>query len=418
MSQEAISGPMPRAELLAPMQPQGPRNNVPTLTLAELEQLAMTNNPSVARSAALVSAARGRWVQAGLPPNPSWGYLGQQLGSGRVSTQHALLVDGELVTGGKLAMRRAVVEQEIVGAEQQLFAQQQRVLTDVRVAYYEALLAQRNLELAQELLRIGQSVRSMLERLERAGENARIDLRQAEIEVYSAETNLNDARARHVAAWRSLQAVLGTPWLGATDLVGDLESLPPDISWDEALTRLLATSPEISAAAAEIDRARATLVRERREVVPNLRYQLAVMQDMGFGGKTDGIVQALVPLPLLNRNQGAISQSTAELAAAEQAMQQVQLDLQNRLAGVYQRHASAAYRVRRFRESILPAARESLELVQKSYGAGELAFLNLLNAQRTYFQKHQEYLQALLELRTAVAQMEGSLLSGGLEARP
>jgi outer membrane protein TolC len=59
-----------------------------------------------------------------------------------------------------------------------------------------------------------------------------------------------------------------------------------------------------------------------------------------------------------------------------------------------------------------------LELVQRGYGAGEFAFLNLLNAQRTYFQTHQQYLQALLELRTAAAEMEGNLLRDGLALRP
>jgi cobalt-zinc-cadmium efflux system outer membrane protein len=54
---------------------------VGALTLGDLEQMALSANPSVARSAALVEAARGNWVQVGLPPNPSVGYEGQQIGS-------------------------------------------------------------------------------------------------------------------------------------------------------------------------------------------------------------------------------------------------------------------------------------------------------------------------------------------------
>jgi cobalt-zinc-cadmium efflux system outer membrane protein len=274
------------------------------------------------------------------------------------------------------------------------------------------------LELADQLLRIARDAQTAADRLHRAGETSRVDLRQAEIEVFSAENMQNDARTRHFAAWQSLRAVLGAPWLNQTALLGDLEAVPAALSWDEALARLLATSPELATAAANVERARAALVRARREPIPNLRYQLAVMQDLGIDGKTDGIVQALLPLPLINRNQGGISQATAELGAAEQAVQQVQLDLQNRLAGVYQRYSSAEFRVRRFRESILPAARDQLELVQKGYAGGELAFLNLLNAQRTYFQTHQQYLQAILELRTATVQIEGNLLDGSLQARP
>ena len=47
---------------------------------------------------------------------------------------------------------------------------------------------------------------------------------------------------------------------------------------------------------------------------------------------------------------------SADRTAAQRALEQVQLDLQNRLAPVFERYASAAYRVRVFRELILPAA--------------------------------------------------------------
>src|SRR4051812_2410565 len=147
---EQLGGPTPLTMQAQPEPPPG----VDVMTLEDLEQIALINNPSLARAQALVASARGNWVQVGLPPNFSWGYLGQQLGSGNIASQHAFLVDGELVTGGKLRWNRAIADQEILRAEQNMFAQQQRVLTDVRVAFFEALLAQRNLELAQTLLKI------------------------------------------------------------------------------------------------------------------------------------------------------------------------------------------------------------------------------------------------------------------------
>src|SRR5207302_7625748 len=123
-------------------QPQPPPG-VEVLTLPVLEQWALQNNPSLARFQAMVGAARGNWIQVGLPPKFSWGYLGQQIGSGNRASQHALLLDGEVMTGGKLTLNRAIAEQEVARAEQVLYAQEQRVLTDVRIAFYDALWAQR-----------------------------------------------------------------------------------------------------------------------------------------------------------------------------------------------------------------------------------------------------------------------------------
>jgi cobalt-zinc-cadmium efflux system outer membrane protein len=197
-------------------------------------------------------------------------------------------------------------------------------------------------------------------------------------------------------------------------LRGDLESIPDNIRWDETLDRLLSTSPEIGAATANLDRARAALVRARREPIPNIRLQGGPMQDMGIGGKTDGIVQVLLPLPIINRNQGAISQAMAEVTAAERAVQQVELNLQDRLAPVYERYSSAAFRVRNFREKILPLSARQLDLVRNGWSKGELPFLNYLIAQQRYFITNRDYLQSLLELRTSAAQIEGLLLSNSL----
>jgi cobalt-zinc-cadmium efflux system outer membrane protein len=394
---------------------------VEVLRLEDLEQIALINNPSLARAQALIASARGNWVQVGLPPNFAWGYSGQQIGSGPRPTsqaQHALLLDGEIVTAGKLRLNRAIAEQEIIRAEQNMYAQQQRVLTDVRIGFYEALLAQRNLELAQLLLKIANDATNIAQRLFNAGETSEVDLRQAEIEVFNAENNLNDARQRHFAAWQSLRAVLGVPTLPPAALQGDLESIPDNLTWDESLNRLLSTSPEVGAAMAGLERARAALVRARREPIPNIRFQGGPQEDESINGKTDGMLQVMLPLPLINRNQGAISQAMADITAAERGVQQVELDLQNRLAPVFERYSTSVYRVRRFREKILPTAEKTLELVRKGYGAGEFPFLNLLNTQRTYFQTNQAYLQSLLDLRSSAAQIEGLLLNNSLGTVP
>jgi cobalt-zinc-cadmium efflux system outer membrane protein len=433
----ALNGPLARAQERPPLTPAKtnqlveplptparPESSPPpegaanALTLIDLEQIALGNNPSLGRAAAMVASARGNWLQVGLPPNFSWGYLGQQLGSGGVAEQHAMLLDGELVTARKLGLNREIAAQEVARAEQQFLAQQQRVLTDVRIAFYDALLAQRRLDLAQELIAIAKQAYSAADRLKRAGETSGIDLLQATLEVEQAEILLNSSRNGHNRAWRVLTSVIGMPELAPTVLRGDLEGVPTNVSWEETLDRLLSISPEIGAAAANVDRARWALTRARVEPIPNVRFQGGVMQDNGIGGKTDGIVQLLLPLPLINRNQGGIRQAESDVVAAERAIQQVELDLQNRLAPVYERYASAANQVQRYRERILPTAQQSLELMRRGYEAGEFPFLNLLNAQRTYFRTNLEYLDSLRELRANSAEIEGLLLRNSLSQSP
>jgi outer membrane protein, heavy metal efflux system len=85
----------------------------PGMTLAELEETAVRCNPTIAQAAQRVEAARGRWVQAGLYPNPTAGYIGAEIGNEGRAGQQGSFVGQEIVTAGKLRLSRDVAQQEI-----------------------------------------------------------------------------------------------------------------------------------------------------------------------------------------------------------------------------------------------------------------------------------------------------------------
>ena len=385
------------------------------LSLASLEDMALSANPAVMRAAALVAAAEGNWVQVGLLPNPSVGYLGQQIGSGGLAEQHGIGVSQEWIRGGKLRLNRQVADQELQRAQQRLAVQQQRVLTDVRIAFYQVLLAQRQIDLTNNLVTISRQGASAVEALLRAKEASRADILQAQLEVENANVLARNAQNRHTAAWRQLSAVVGNPLLPVQPLAGDAFAAPQEIDFDETLSHLQSTSPEIAAAMTDVSRARAVLDRAHAEPIPNVTLEGMVnVIDNGIGGKPDGEIGVSFPLPLFNRNQGAILQAQQEVIAAERALQRVELNLQTRLAPTFERYANARNQVQRYREAILPAAQETLDLTLRKNEAGETNFLALLTAQRTYSQTNLNYLESLRELRIAEVEIEGLLLLDSL----
>ena len=126
------------------------------MTLADLEAIALRSNPVLAEASARVRAARGNWVQVGLPPNLVLGYAGQQLGSHGEAEQQGVYLSQEVVTGKKLRLNRQVAAWEIQRARREFEASRLRVLTDVRISYYDVLIAQRRREVAMELVRISE----------------------------------------------------------------------------------------------------------------------------------------------------------------------------------------------------------------------------------------------------------------------
>ncbi|MBX3444347.1 MAG: TolC family protein [Planctomyces sp.] len=398
-----------------------PPEPVPAATagwsVAELEQLALTHNPSIARAAALVCVAQGEWTQVGLPPNPVVGYEGQQLGSQGRAEQHGILFSQEFVRGGKLRLNRCVAAQQVHRAQQELAAQQQRVLTDVRIAFARVLIAQEQIRLTSRLVDISGQMIQTVNDLIRGLEASRADLLQAELESENAELLLQNAINRHDAAWRELASVVGLRDLPPGRVLrGDIFAQPRDFDFEERLLSLQSQSPEVGAAAARIQQSRFAYERALAEPIPNLTVQgLYNVRDNGIGGDPDAGVSVSIPVPLFDRNQGGVSSARFQISAAEQELQQLQLNLRQRLAGVFERYASSRSQVERYQQRIIPRADESLSLTRRTFDAGETSYLIVLTAQRTYFQTSLAYLESLETLRIAEAELEGFLLRDSLE---
>src|SRR5262249_15620103 len=151
------------------------------------------------------------------------------------------------------------------------------------------------------------------------------------------------------------------------------------------------TSPERASAISAVDRARVSLQQALAERVPNVDVSTSLQKDNASGSTIAGL-QIGVPLPIFNRNQGGIQEAEANITVSERELNRFDLELQQRLAPVYQRLTVSHRELARYRDVILPKSNESLRLVTAGYSAGELSYLNLLTAQRTYFRTSLQYL--------------------------
>ena len=162
-------------------------------------------NPTVAQAANRVEAARGRCVQVGLYPNPVAGYIGAEIGNEGQGGQQGSFVGQEIVTAGKLRLNRSVAEQEVRQAEWAWQAQRRRVLTDVRRSFYDVLVAQRTMELTEQLLHIGEEGVRSTESLMKAKEVARAAIPPHALNAASIKESARNRRARPVTKYNDLR---------------------------------------------------------------------------------------------------------------------------------------------------------------------------------------------------------------------
>ncbi len=379
------------------------------LTLPQAIALAESLHPALREAEGRLRAARGNWLQVGLKPNPEIGYSGMEIGDEGRAGQQGGFFSQEFVTAGKLGLNRAVALREVAAAEQRYARTRLQLVTTVRTYYYEALAAERAGALAGQLSDIaGQSVK-VSDSLLKAGEGSRASLLQAQIQSESATLLEQQATNRREAAWRRLSSLLGIENEPPKALDDTLLAPLPELGWDATRDRVLSESPELAELRFAVERARWAVERARAGRVPNIDAQAGAAKDNATGDAIAN-VQISMPIPVFNRNQGAIAQACGELAAAQAALEQRELALQQRLAVALRDFATARQRVARYSETIIPTARQSLDIINRAYEQGELDYLQVLAIQQTYTETNQAYLQDLEIAWKQWAQIEGLLV--------
>ena len=382
-------------------------------TLVDVEQFALNHNPALVVAAAEMRARRGKHVQAGLYPNPVVGYHAMQIGNLGTSGQQGGFVSQHWITGGKRKLDSRITAKAVDEAHVAFHAQEQRILNDVRLRFYDALIAERRLELSRELGEIADKSVEATSQLVESRQLSEDSLLQSQIESERVHILLDMANNENLESRRRLWSVLGLPVSESQTLEGDVEADLPNYDWQQCLEMLLENNYELHAARTKIDRMRLQVRRAKREIVPDVDLAVSIRHD-NITEYEVANVQLGMPLPIFDRNQGNVLHAEAQLTKAVDNLRRTELALRDRLAVAFREYDNARQQIDRYRNQILPRAQRSLQLVSDGYAKGQVSFLTLVTAQRTYVQASLAYLKSVQGLRRSATAMEGQLLSGSL----
>src|SRR5467141_1060640 len=294
-----------------PGRTQTPASEQKTITLEELQQMALENNPTFAQSAANIKAAEGRKKQSGLYPNPTVGYQGEQIRGGSFhGGEQGFFLQQDIVLGGKLGLNREIFDRELEQAETEAEEQKMRVVTNVRMSYIQALAAQQMLELRHNLSKLADDAVETSHQLANVGQADAPDVLESEVEAQQAQLAVTMAEQNQQRVWKALASVVGNPRLPLMKLAGKLEDTPP-VNADELVERIGNDSPAVKIAERGVKRAEAALARAKREPIPDLQLRGGMQQNgellsapSGKAVGLQGFADVGVRIPIFDRNQG------------------------------------------------------------------------------------------------------------------
>jgi cobalt-zinc-cadmium efflux system outer membrane protein len=400
--------PAPQAQTPSPQPPAVPSVEVPgRFDLTQLVGLATSYNPILRREEAVIEAAKGERVQAGLYPNPAMETNNPEVFAGQNSFVNFGFAQ-TIVVKGKLRMEKAAADQLVRHETAEYRLERSRMITDVRKQFYTALAAKHRVYLARYLTAIAQRGLYGARELEKAGVGTRTDVLLLDTEFQREQVKLRNAETAWEGERKQLAAIVGVPEIVIEDLDGVLFDTPPQFDEQDVQAFLSQTSTYIEKARASITRSQIQLRRAEVEMYPNIRIGPA-FQTGTIPRSAQFWLTVEFDIPVWDLNQGNIRKANATVDEKLADLEVLRNELNRKTAELFTRHVTARDRAERIRVQILPNAQEANNLIQDAYIKGLFDVNRLLESQRNLAEVSSDYFEAAEESWTTAAELAGML---------
>jgi cobalt-zinc-cadmium efflux system outer membrane protein len=382
------------------------------LTLAELQNIAVTHSPLIRQAASDVDAARGAMIQAGAYPNPHFGYQCDNINTGATAGYQGGNISQTIVTGGKLKLARAAAEVDVENAELALRRARYDLATQVRSNYLAVLVSLERIKVNNALKEFAERVyRTQISRVT-AGQAAPYEPLQLRVLAAQAETQLIQSNHEYEASWRRLVATLSCPDMPPTALAGRLDGPVPQITYQAALDRILKTHTDLVTAQNAVVRARYQLrLAKITPSCPNIDTTTVIEHDFTtppFGTTVN--VQMGIPLPIFDTNRGNIISAEAAMVRASSEYDRARNSLMTSLADSFARYQTSSTTFLYYRNGILADQVRAYRGVYQRYQVDPNAdFNDVVTSQQTLAATIATYIQLLGDQWQAVADIAGLL---------
>ncbi|MDC3957410.1 TolC family protein [Polyangium jinanense] len=374
-------------------------------------RIALAQNRELRAAFYEIGIARGRFVQAGLPPNPEIDLGVRRPNDPAQPLQLDIGIEYNLTGLLMLPLRKGVAEAELAAERLRVAGQVLDMAYATRTAFYAVQARQQELDLRVRALKAFQAGFSAAEELHRVGNLPEMDLATQRAAVESARVDVAEAENRLLDARENLNVALGLSG-GQTDWT--VEAKLPDPPAEALPTERI--EQRAVAASFELQELEARMrVASKRAGLAQTEGTLPHISG-GFHGERDELAWEIgghvtVGLPIFDRNQGTVLSARSEFGAQRERYLATATSLRATTRSALNRVESAGRRARHYREAVLPAREKALAETLLQYNAMQVSVFQVLESQRQVTQSGLTYVETLLDYWNARAALD-QILAG------
>ena len=281
----------------------------------------------------------------------------------------------------------------------------------VKDTYYRTQLAQRRLVLAEENRERFSRILDINTIRFKKGYIAEVDLIRIRLQMVDFQSQVIQSLQEAESARGELRQLLRLSPKTVLELTTELgfRRIDPDI--EKLRVAALAVRPDIRAKRYTFSQRESDLKLAKAYRIPDVTIGAgyAVQGPKGPDNPGQIALNAGIPLPLFNRNQGGILQAEVSLQSAEADLDKTVNRVENEVEVAYRNLLQSRRLVEAYFGEVLEDARSTFSIVERAYERGGATILDLLDAARTSRAIQQNYIEALFDYQHHLFQLESAV---------
>lgn len=384
------------------------------LTLDELIAEAERVNPEMRAAAQELRAARERIRPAGALADPMINF--GQMNVGNIVPFTTLGEEGfsEVYVGitqefpfyGKRGLREKVAQKE-ADAELWVFELTRlRVLSDLKVAYYELFYWHQELETLHKDMQLLEQFSQIASALYKVGRGNQADVLRAQTELSRLQDRIEVAEQRREIAAAQINALLNRPADSPLGRPAPVTKAPLAYSFEDLLQLAFDKFPLLRRQAEMVESRQYALRLAEKEKYPDFGLVFAyhnrgALRDYWTIGGT-----ARIPLYFGRKQKHEIQEADARLSAARERHESIRALLQFQVKDQYLAATTSERLLRLFERTIIPQETLTLEATSASYEVGAIDFLSVIDSLIKLLNDELRYYEHLTNYQKSLARLE------------
>ena len=269
--------------------------------------------------------------------------------------------------------------------------------------------------LRRELLKAKQEACNYMFQLSRSdslrylsGEITEIEYRQSGVEAASLLTEVYDQEAAYQSSLVDLNMLMGATADTLNIPGGNWDSLDRNFSLTELLETGLNRNLQLKEAAKAVEVSSKAYKLVRAERRPDIGLSLSYERD--WSSLRPYIqyakVGVSVPLPFSSINKGAVKSAKYQIEQTSIMEQEAYLRVRSEITQAWYAFEAEKKKVAQYQSGVLEEARRVLDGTTYMYKRGETGILDVLIAQRSYNEVHQDYLETMKSYVSSLVALE------------